>query len=35
MRDQQLYLRDIFAATVALQEFVEDMDFEAFAKVNL
>ena len=31
MRDSRLYLRDIFAAMVAIQEFVEDMDFEEFA----
>lgn len=31
MRDQRLYLRDIFAAMVAIQEFIEGMDFETFA----
>ena len=31
MRDHQLYLRDIFAALVAIQEFIGGMDFEAFA----
>lgn len=30
MRDFRLYLRDIFAAMVAIQEFIEEMDFEAF-----
>ena len=30
MRDFRLYLRDIFTAMVAIQEFIEDMDFEAF-----
>ena len=30
MRDFRLYLRDIFAAMVAIQEFIEGMDFEAF-----
>lgn len=32
MRDQRLYLRDIFAAMVAIQEFIEDMDFETFVE---
>ena len=31
MRDLRLYLRDIFTAMVAIQEFIEDMDFETFA----
>ena len=30
MRDHRLYLRDIFAAMVAIQEFIEEMDFETF-----
>ena len=30
MRDFRLYLRDIFAAMVAIQEFIEGMDFDAF-----
>ena len=30
MRDHRLYLRDIFAAMVAIQEFIEEMDFEMF-----
>ena len=30
MRDYRLYLRDIFAAMVAIQEFIEEMDFETF-----
>ena len=30
MRDHQLYLKDIFAAMVAIQEFIEEMDFETF-----
>ena len=31
MRDRQLYLRDIFAAMISIQEFIGGMDFEAFA----
>ena len=31
MRDFRLYLRDIFDAMVAIQEFVGEMDFDAFA----
>ena len=31
MRDHRLYLRDIFAAMVAIQEFIAGMDFETFA----
>ncbi len=30
MRDHRLYLRDIFAAMVAIQEFIQEMDFETF-----
>lgn len=30
MRDYRLYLRDIFAAMIAIQEFIEGMDFETF-----
>ena len=30
MRDFRLYLRDIFDAMVAIQEFVGEMDFDAF-----
>ena len=30
MRDHRLYLRDIFATMVAIQEFIEEMDFETF-----
>lgn len=30
MRDHRLYLRDIFAAMVAIQEFIGEMDFETF-----
>lgn len=30
MRDHRLYLRDIFAAMIAIQEFIEEMDFETF-----
>ena len=30
MRDSRLYLRDIFDAMVAIQEFVGEMDFHAF-----
>lgn len=32
MRDYRLYLRDIFAAMVAIQEFIENMDFETFVE---
>jgi uncharacterized protein with HEPN domain len=32
MRDHRLYLRDIFAAMVAIQEFIEEMDFETFVE---
>ena len=32
MRDQRLYLRDIFTAMVAIQEFIEEMDFEIFGR---
>ena len=31
MRDHRLYLKDIFAAMVATQEFIEGIDFETFA----
>ena len=31
MRDDRLYLKDIFAAMVATQEFIEGIDFETFA----
>lgn len=31
MKDCQLYLRDIFAAMVAIQEFIGEIDFEAFS----
>ena len=30
MRDLRLYLRDIFTAMVAIQEFIGEMDFETF-----
>ena len=30
MRDSRLYLRDIFDAMVAIQEFVGEMDFHGF-----
>ena len=30
MRDHRLYLKDIFAAMIAIQEFIEEMDFETF-----
>ena len=32
MRDQRLYLKDISAAMVAIQEFIEEMDFETFGR---
>lgn len=32
MRDHRLYLRDIFTAMVAIQEFIENMDFETFVE---
>ena len=32
MRDQRLYLRDIFTAMVAIQEFIAEMDFETFGR---
>ena len=30
MRDRRFYLRDIFTAMVAIQEFIEGMNFETF-----
>ena len=30
MRDHRLYLRDIFAAMIAIQEFIKEIDFETF-----
>ena len=30
MRDHRLYLKDIFAAMIAIQEFIKEMDFETF-----
>ena len=32
MRDQRLYLRDIFTGMVAIQEFIEEMDSETFGR---
>ena len=31
MRERQLYLKDIFAAMVAIQKFIGEIDFEAFS----